>query len=56
LELHPNEQGMLREMTGRFELIWYGYRPASAEDWSGAKKQLEKMGCREGSTAPTGNS
>jgi len=48
LEQHPNEQGMLREMTGRFELIWYGYRPASAEDWSGARKQLEKMGCRVG--------
>lgn len=56
LELHPNEQRLLRDMTGHFELIWYGYRPASANDWSGAKAQLEKMGCLKASTAPTANS
>jgi hypothetical protein len=56
LEQRPSEQSMLRDITGRFELIWYGYRPASAEDWAGAKEQLEKMGCLRASTAPTANS
>jgi len=45
LEQHPREQGFLRVITGSFELIWYGYRPASIADWTGAKDQLEKMGC-----------
>jgi len=56
LEVHPKEQALLRDMTGHFELIWYGYRPASANDWSGAREQLEKMGCLKASTAPTANS
>jgi tetratricopeptide (TPR) repeat protein len=53
---HPSEEELLRAMTGHFELIWYGYRPASANDWSGAREQLEKMGCLKASTAPTANS
>jgi hypothetical protein len=53
LEVHPKEQALLGDMTGHFELIWYGYRPATASDWHGAKEQLEKMGCLKGSTAPT---
>jgi hypothetical protein len=55
LDRNPKEQGFLRAITGRFELIWYGYHPATAEDWSLAKEQLEKMGCQS-STAPTGRS
>ena len=55
LERNPKEQGFLRAITGRFELIWYGYHPATAEDWSLAKEQLEKMGCPS-LTAPTGQS
>jgi Domain of unknown function (DUF4129) len=53
LDPYPNEQGSLRTITRTFELIWYGYRPVSAAEWVGAKEQLEKMGCLEGSTAPT---
>jgi len=53
LEQHPREQTGLQAMTRSFELIWYGYRPASATDWAGAKEQLEKMGCLQNSTAPT---
>jgi hypothetical protein len=56
LDPHPNEQNLLREFTRRFELIWYGYRPASASDWSEARTHLEKMGCLTPSTAATANS
>jgi hypothetical protein len=56
LEPHPNEQNLLREFTRRFELIWYGYRTASASDWSEARSHLEKMGCLTPSTAATANS
>ncbi len=56
LDPHPREQKLLREFTRHFELIWYGYRPASAEDWSDARTHLEKMGCLTPSTAATANS
>jgi hypothetical protein len=56
LDPHPNEQDLLREFTRRFELIWYGYRPASANDWSEARSHLEKMGCLTPSTPATANS
>jgi hypothetical protein len=56
LDPHPKEQKLLREFTGHFELIWYGYRPATAEDWSDARMHLEKMGCLTPSTAATANS
>jgi Domain of unknown function (DUF4129) len=56
LEHHPNEERMLRGLTTHFELIWYGYRPASPDDWSRVKEELEKMGCLRASTAPTANS
>jgi hypothetical protein len=56
LDFHPNEQKLLGDFTRRFELIWYGYRPASAEDWSGARAQLERMGCLTPSTPATANS
>jgi hypothetical protein len=45
LEQHPKEQGILQAITRSFELIWYGYRPASATEWAGTKKDLERMGC-----------
>jgi hypothetical protein len=45
LEPHPREQTLLRPITSSFELIWYGYRPASVTDWQGAKDHLEKIGC-----------
>jgi len=56
LDPHPTEQNLLREFTRRFELIWYGYRPASANDWSEARSHLEKMGCLTPSTPATANS
>ena len=56
LDSRPSEQKPLRDLTRHFELIWYGYRPASASDWSGARAQLEQMGCLKASTAPTANS
>jgi Domain of unknown function (DUF4129) len=45
LDPHPREQTLLRPITSSFELIWYGYRPASLTDWQGAKDHLEKIGC-----------
>src|SRR5262249_34816705 len=56
LEPHPAEQKLLCECTRHFELIWYGYRPASAADWSNARIHLEKMGCLTPSTAAIANS
>jgi hypothetical protein len=56
LERNPTEQKLLREFTRHFELIWYGYRPASAQDWSDARAHLERMGCLTPSTAATANS
>jgi DNA-binding TFAR19-related protein (PDSD5 family) len=56
LDPHPSEQKLLREFTRLFELIWYGYRPASVVDWSNARAHLEKMGCLTPSTAATANS
>jgi len=53
LDQHPREKGSLQTITHSFELIWYGYRPVSAAEWAGTKEQLEKMGCLQGSTAPT---
>ncbi len=51
LREHPTQQKMLGELTRHFELIWYGCRPASQQDWSGARILLEKMGCLKPSTA-----
>jgi uncharacterized protein DUF4129 len=56
LEHNPREQGVLQTVTRSFEPIWYGYRPASHEEWAATKEQLEKMGCLPGSTAQTAQS
>jgi hypothetical protein len=56
MEHHPRERGFLQVVTHSFELIWYGYRPASQSDWAVAKEQLEKMGCLQASIAPTAQS
>jgi Domain of unknown function (DUF4129) len=55
LDAHPHEQRLLGEFTHIFELIWYGYRLASAADWSSARTHLEEMGCLTPSTAATVN-
>jgi len=56
LEPHPKERQLLGDFTRNFELIWYGYRPASPEDWTNARMHLEKMGCLTRSTPATANS
>jgi hypothetical protein len=53
LQSHPDQQTCLRELARRFEVIWYGYRPASETDWSSARLQLERIGCLKPSTAAT---
>jgi Domain of unknown function (DUF4129) len=35
----------LLQLTRRFELVWYGYRAATAADWADAAQQLETLGC-----------
>lgn len=40
----------LAELTRHFELVWYGYRPATAVNWNEAVTLLEKMGCLPRST------
>jgi hypothetical protein len=40
----------LLQLTRRFELVWYGYRSATAADWSDAVQQLETLGCLRSST------
>jgi hypothetical protein len=44
------EYAPLAQLTGRFELVWYGYRPATATDWGDAMQQLERLGCLPSST------
>jgi hypothetical protein len=44
------EYAPLAQLTRRFELVWYGYRPATEMDWSEAMQQLERLGCLRSST------
>jgi hypothetical protein len=44
------EYAPLSQLTRRFELVWYGYRSATAADWSDAMQQLERLGCLRSST------
>jgi len=44
------EYAPLAQLTRRFELVWYGYRPATEADWSEAMQQLETLGCLRSST------
>lgn len=44
------EYAPLARLTGRFELVWYGYRSASEADWGDAIQQLERLGCLPSST------
>jgi len=56
LEPHAKERQLVGDFTRHFELIWYGYRPASPDDWTNARTHLEKMGCLKASTPATANS
>ena len=47
--------GTFRELSRRFERVWYGTRAASAEDWASTKTELEEMGCLQFSSAKTEN-
>lgn len=40
------EYPTLSALTGKFEIIWYGHREASAADFQETLGQLEKLGCR----------
>ena len=44
------EYAPLAQLTRRFELVWYGYRPATETDWSETMQQLERLGCLRSST------
>jgi hypothetical protein len=44
------EYAPLAQLTRRFELVWYGYRVATATDWGDAMEQLERLGCLRSST------
>jgi hypothetical protein len=56
LDRNPREQGSLKSVTGIFEVIWYGYRPATHTEWAVVKQQLENLGCLQESTAQTAQS
>jgi Domain of unknown function (DUF4129) len=51
LRRDSTEYAPLSRLTRRFELVWYGYRPATEADWSDAVQQLETLGCLRPSTA-----
>jgi hypothetical protein len=43
----------LAKLTSRLELVWYGYSPATASDWTDAAEQLETLDCLPSSTPKT---
>ncbi len=45
VEPGAGERGPFRELTARFERVWYGYRAPTADDWESMRAQLERMGC-----------
>ena len=45
----------LAQLTRRFEITWYGFHPATPEDWNDVKKQLEILECQRPSTTVTAN-
>jgi hypothetical protein len=48
LRLLPRDSAFrepLGSLTRRFELAWYGYRPATGEDYAAAAAELEALGC-----------
>lgn len=42
---NPNHRP-LSALTSKFEVVWYGDRPAAPQDFQDTLGQLEKMGCR----------
>ncbi len=46
----------LAALTRSMESAWYGYIPATQQDFESAVGNLEKLGCKLGSTAQTANS
>jgi hypothetical protein len=48
LRLLPDDhtyRGAMNTLTECLERVWYGFRPATASDWSDVVTQLERMGC-----------
>jgi hypothetical protein len=45
IKRESSQYAPLKQLTLRFELVWYGYRYATAAEWNDAVQQLEKIGC-----------
>lgn len=45
IQRESSQYAPLKKLTHRFELVWYGYRFATAAEWNDAVQQLEKIGC-----------
>jgi hypothetical protein len=45
IQRESSQYAPLKQLTLRFELVWYGYRFATAAEWNDAVQQLEKIGC-----------
>lgn len=45
IQRESSQYAPLKQLTLRFELVWYGYRYATAAEWNDAVQQLEKIGC-----------
>jgi hypothetical protein len=41
-----DKRPVLDTLTRRFEVVWYGHREASADDFADTLLQLERLGCR----------
>ncbi len=52
----PQHGVALAALTQRLETTWYGYRPATSQDFHEAVSQLEALGCRFPSNLPTASS
>jgi hypothetical protein len=40
-------------LTRSLELVWYGYRTATAADWTETTRHLEQLECLQSSTPAT---
>ncbi|MFZ0636781.1 MAG: DUF4129 domain-containing protein [Candidatus Acidiferrales bacterium] len=44
--IEPKQRESLAALTSRLERIWYGLRPASADDFRDCLQRVEELGCR----------
>jgi hypothetical protein len=45
IQRESSQYAPLKQLTLRFELVWYGYRFATTAEWNDTVQQLEKIGC-----------